>query len=313
MVGSLMRFRLILPLMALLAIALAAPAQARYSVGLSEQDARVFANPDWRSLHLKQARFILAWDWYKTSSEVGEVDAYMRAAQAHKQDVLVTFSAHRGCFVNNHYSKAKVCRAPSAAAFRSSVKRFHAKYSYAKSFAAWNEANHISQPTYRKPKLAVRYYNVVRGVCSRCKIVAADVLDSSDVATYLRGFLRASHGRGRIWGLHNYKDVNRHQTKGLTTLLRTVPGQVWLTETGGIVKLAPSFPFSETRAATATKYLFQLANRYDSKRRGNRSRLSRVYVYRFFGESSSSRFDAGLVTESGKRRPAYAVFKKAIG
>lgn len=305
-----MRLRLMLPLMVLLAIAVAVPAQASYRVGLSEQSARVFDDSNFTSLKLKRMRFILAWDYYKSRNDASETTTFMNAARAARQEVLVTFSAHRGCFVNNRYSKAKACRAPSAAAYRGAVKRFRKSFPYAKTFAAWNESNHVSQPTYRKPKLAARYYSVLRSACSGCKIVAADVLDSSDVASYLRGFLRASHGRGRIWGLHNYKDVNRRQTKGLTTMLRTVPGEVWLTETGGIVKLAPSFPFSALRAAAATKYMFQLANRYDSRRPGNRSRLARLYVYRFYGEPSDSRFDAGLVSQGGKRRPAYAQFKK---
>jgi len=305
-----MRFRLILPLTLLLATIVAVPAQGAYRVGISEQSARVFDDPNWSSLKLKRTRYILAWDYYKTASERGETDAFMKAARAKKQEVLVTFTAHRGCFVNNKYSKAKACRAPSAAAYRTAVRKFRKSYSFAKTFTPWNEVNHISQPTYRKPALAARYYKVMVGVCKGCKVLAADVLDSSDVASYLRSFLRATKGKGRIWGLHNYKDVNRRQTKGLTTLLRTVPGEVWLTETGGIVKLNRDFPFSESRAAARTKYMFDLANRYDSKRPGFRSRLSRLYVYRFYGEPADSRFDAGLVTEGGKPRKAYAVFKK---
>ena len=54
-------------------------------------------------------------------------------------------------------------------------------------------------------------------------------------------------------------------------------GQVWLTETGGIVKFVlPSggklFPFSESRANKATKRMFALAKRY-------RSRIKRLYIY----------------------------------
>ena len=91
--------------------------------------------------------------------------------------------------------------------------------------------------------------------------MAADVLDQSTVTKWLKDFIRYSHNRGRIWGLHNYKDVNRRQSKGLTTVLKTVPGEVWLTETGGITTFLPDFPTSASRAASSTKYMFQLADK----------------------------------------------------
>ena len=47
----------------------------------------------------------------------------MNAARAKRQEVLVTFNAHRGCFVNNKYSKkTKACKAPSAKAYKAAVK-----------------------------------------------------------------------------------------------------------------------------------------------------------------------------------------------
>jgi hypothetical protein len=130
------------------------------------------------------------------------------------------------------------------------------------------------------------------------------VLDSSDVKTYLRKFLRASKGKGRIWGLHNYKDVNRFQSKGVRNVLSVVKGKVWLTETGGIVNFKPNFKYSLKRAAKATKYMFALARK--------RKRVQRIYVYRWFGEPRSARFDAGLVNQNGTARPALKQFKKSI-
>ena len=93
-------------------------------------------------------------------------------------------------------------------------------------------------------------------------------------------------------------------------MLRTVPGEVWLTETGGIVKLLPSFKRSTSRAKARTTGMFKLVNRYDTKRPGNRSKITRLFVYTFFGEASSARFDAGLVNPDGSPRPAFGVFKK---
>ena len=297
---------------ALVAVFLAAPtvASANYRVGMSEQSAAMFSQPAWQSLKLKRVRYIVPWDWYKNSGQVAEVNGYMGAAHAAGQDVLIAFSARRGCYENGKYSKSSACRAPSTSAYKSAVTRFHKQFPYVKTFSPWNEENHVSQPTYSSPKRAVEYYDTLRRACKGCTVMAADVLDQSNVTGWLRQFLRYSHGRGRIWGLHNYKDVNRHQTKGLTSVLRTVPGELWLTETGGIVTFLPSFKTSLSRSASATKYMFQLADRYDSRRSGNRSKLTRLYVYRWFGEPSGARFDAGLVNRDGSARSALTQFAK---
>jgi hypothetical protein len=141
-------------------------------------------------------------------------------------------------------------------------------------------------------------------------VLAADVLDQSNVRSWLLRFNRHSHNRGRIWGLHNYKDVNRRQSKGIRNVLRTVRGQVWLTETGGIVKFTSSgFKRSEKRAANRTKYMFKLVDRWDKRRRGYKSKITRIYVYRWFGEPTG-RFDAGLMNPDGAPRPAFKQFRK---
>jgi hypothetical protein len=299
-----MRYRLILPIAVLLAALVAVPAaQAKVRVGLSEQDPAMFAQPNWTQLKLKRVRYILPWDYFKSASQHAEVTNFMNASRAKRQDVLVTFSARRGCFVTR-YSKKKACKAPSKKAYIAAVKRFRKEFPYTRTFSPWNEVNHTSQPTFRKPKLAARYYLALKSICKKCTVEAADVLDSSDVKTYLRGFLRATHGKGRIWGVHNYKDVNRHQSKGVRNVLSVVKGQVWLTETGGIVNFKPSFKYNLKRAAAATKYMFKLAR--------TSSRIKRIYVYRWFGEKRSARFDAGLVNPNGSARPALKQFKKSI-
>ncbi len=290
-------------------LATCAPAFANYRVGLSEQDARVFSQPAWQALKLKRVRYIVPWDYYKDPGQVAEVSGYLNAAHAAKQDVLVEFTAKRGCYANGKYSKSSACKAPSSSAYKTAVKKFRASYSWVKTYSPWNEENHVSQPTSKSPKTAASYYSVMRSVCgSHCTVMAADVLDQSNVTSWLKSFLKASHGRGTIWGLHNYKDVNRHQSKGLTNVLKTVPGQVWLTETGGITTFAPDFPTSNARAASATKYMFQLADKYDSSRKGYKSKLTRLYVYRWFGETGT--WDSGLVNPDGSPRPALAQFQK---
>lgn len=309
-----MRFRHILPFAVIAALLVGAPAaSASYRVGIGDQNPAMFSSPAWQSLHLKRTRLIVSWDYAKDPYQANYVGGYMAAAAAAKQEVLVAFTAHSGCYVNGHYSKKKVCRAPSKTTYSRAVKAFIKAYPAVKYYEPWNEANHVSQPTHKSPKLAYRYYSALRSAAGHKRtVLAADVLDQSDVASYLRGFLRASHGKGRIWGLHNYKDVNRTQSKGVRAVLKTVPGQVWLTETGGIYTFLPSFKTSSSRPAKATTYMFKLARAWDSRKHGYRSKVTRLYVYRWFGEVPGARFDAGLVNADGTPRPALTAFEKGL-
>ena len=113
-------------------------------------------------------------------------------------------------------------------------------------------------------------------------MMAADGLDTSNMRRYLRSFLRRAPGRPRLWGLHNYQDVNRRTYADTRAMFGILPGTVWLTETGGIVKFGMSrqFAYSDARAANRTRWMFRLANRYDARRRGMPSRLTRLFAYR---------------------------------
>src|SRR3954453_432189 len=296
-------------LAALAALVLCVPASANYRVGISEQDARTFDQPLWQGLKLKRVRYIVPWDFYK-GEDAATVSTFMNSARAHKQEVLVMFTARRGCYSRGRYSKSSACRAPSNWASTPAFKKFKTAFPWVKTYAPWNEANHVSQPTSKSPKRAADYYAALRANCKGCKLLGADVLDQSNVRTWLKSFIRYSHNKARVWGLHNYKDVNRRQSKGLTNVLKTVPGQVWLTETGGITTfLSSGFKTSASRAASSTMYMFQLADKYDSSRKGYKSKVTRIYVYRWWGEPDGT-FDSGLVNPDGTARPAFTEFKR---
>jgi hypothetical protein len=283
-------------------------ADARYRVGVSEQSLAMFASPAWQRLGLHQVRYLVDWDWQATGQRA-KVTALMDAARANGQRVLVTFNSHGGCYDGHRYARSRACAAPSARAYRRSVRRFDDRFPWVRTYSAWNEVNHVSQPTFGRPRLAVRYYRVLRGLSRHrhFQVMAADVLDTSNMHRYLRAFLRRAPGRPRLWGLHNYQDVNRRTYADTRRMLATVRGRVWLTETGGIVKFGDSgqFPYSEARAANRTRWLFRLANRYDTRRRGLRSRITRLYIFRWLG--GGDRFDAGLVDPDGTPRRAYYV------
>jgi hypothetical protein len=288
------------------------PAEATYRVGIGEPSPAMFSSPAWQSLRLKRVRYVVAWDWARTGA-LAEVDTFMRAARANGQDVLVTFGAHSGCFDDSRYSRSSVCRAPGASAYRTAVRTFDDRYPWVRTYSAWNEVNHISQPTFTNPRLAVRYYRVLREESRRrhFRVVAADVLDTANMHRYLRTFLRYAPGRPRLWGLHNYQDVNNRTSADTRAMLDTVPGKVWLTETNGIVSFGGSrqWPYSESRAARRTRWMFRMADRYDERRHGMRSKIMRLYVYNWFGAPRGARFDAGLVNPDGTPRAAYFVLR----
>ena len=64
---------------------------------------------------------------------------------------------------------------------------------------------------------------------------------------------------------------------------------MWLTETGGIVKLGSSFPSSTSRAAKALGCMFTLAK--------SNSRINALFVYQFNPppDPATAFFDAGLI------------------
>ncbi|HWM07833.1 MAG TPA: glycosyl hydrolase [Solirubrobacteraceae bacterium] len=306
-----MAFRKMLPLAVLASLLVVSTAEAKYRVGIGDQSPAMFDSARWQSLKLKRTRYLVPWNWNKDAGQRAEVEAFMNRARSARQQVLVTFMARRGCWNGRRYSRSRACRAPSAKAYRSSFGAFDNEFPWVKTYSAWNEVNHASQPTYRKPGLAVRYYEVLRKQARKrkFKVMAADVLDTSNMSRYLRSFMRKAKGSPRLWGLHNYQDVNRKTSADTRRMLALVRGEVWLTETGGIVKFQ-NFRYSPSRAAARTKWMFTLANRYDSRKRGMRAKVTQLFVYRWFGEPRSARFDAGLVHPNGKPRKAYNVVRK---
>lgn len=315
--GSGMRQRSLLTLLlAALAgvLAIVPAAEARYRVGIGDQSAAMFEHPRFQQLELKRVRYLVPWDWRSHDWQVDEVTRFMDAARAARKDVLVTFTASRGCYDDGRYAKRRACRAPTVSAYKRAVKRFHDDFRWVRAYATWNEANDNSQPTEKKPKLAARYYKALRKVlrkpCRRCTIMAADVRDAGNMRRWLRAFMRKAGLSAKLWGLHNYSDVNRRRSRGTQAMLRTVPGQVWLTETGGLVKFLPSFRYNLKRAANRTAYMFKLADRYTKRRRGMKSKITRLYLYQWTGVERDARFDAGLVDPDGSVRPAYRTFKK---
>jgi len=171
-------------------------------------------------------------------------------------------------------------------------------------------AFYVGQPICHNPKRAADYYKATRTACRalhrRCTIVALDILDQNKVGPsvgYVRQFLRYARPFPAVWGIHNYSDTNRFSTQRTRALLKaTRRGQVWLTETGGIVKFGSSFPYNPARAARALGCMFTIAK--------SNARIKRLYIYNFSPAQPESSFDAGLINPDGSKRPGWNIVKR---
>jgi hypothetical protein len=280
-------------------------AESKVIVGVGDQQARMFDDPSFKALKVRYSRYIVPWDVMSRPKDKAALEAWLAGAKRDGIRPLIAF---------NH-SNATPRKLPSVAQYRQAVSAFNQAYTKqynVDAYSVWNEVNHSSQPTKKNPRRAAQYYNALRSVLgANFKIIAADVLDTSNMRSYLQRFIRGVKGpKSRlIWGLHNYKDVNRRSTLGITTMMNTVKGPIWLTETGGLVKfVGKAFRYNPARASKALNYLLSSY----VKKRGIRGRVKRAYLYNYHGLAPSARFDAGLINPNGSRRPGYNIAKRFI-
>jgi hypothetical protein len=276
-------------------------------VGIGDQDASMFADPLFAQVGFTKARYFPSWDVAFKPQEAGWLDQWLKGAEDTHTEPLISFFASLGSACPN-----RPCKLPTVRQYTKAFKAFRKRWPKVKVISPWNEANHRSQPTFKNPKRAAQFYNVVRANCRGCKIIAADVIDEVNMERWLKVFKKTAK-KPRIWGLHNYRDTNKRKGQllgGTKRLLKAVKGDIWLTETGGIVKFElPNghllFPYSESRANSATKRMFALAKRY-------RSRIKRLYIYHWKQSATDNRFDAGLLSRDGAPRPAYFTVRRAL-
>jgi hypothetical protein len=315
------RVRNLVALVALAALIVPATANAKTNVrvGLADQNVGMFADPNYQRLNLKLGRYFIRWDARKHPYALQLADQYL--AQAKAQGVRVLLHLNTNTFVEK---KAKL---PSVKRYKRELRFLVRRYKrYTKDWGVWNEANHKTQPTYKSPKRAAKYFKTMRRVCRGCNIVALDLLDQTGAERYAKRFYRALKGRrwkrrAKVVGIHNYGDVNRSYRRGSGTrsIVRSVKRssrsrrtKFYLTETGGLVGFGDSFPCNqsnpgpaERRAARALKNMFKLA-------RKQRRSVKRLYVYNWTGTNCTTRFDVGLTRLDGSVRPGYRVFRRNL-
>jgi hypothetical protein len=273
-------------------------AAGAYTIGISDQKLGMWQDPRFEQLGIKQVRLLVSYDSVLTG-DFSRYDPWMKAASLRGADVLLTI---------NHHSRHPE-RLPTLSQYRRTVRTLRARYPWVRTMSAWNEANHQSQPTFRRPRRAAQYYNIMREECLGCRIVAADVLDSSNMLPWLSKFKRYARN-AHIWGLHSYQDSNHFRPLNATAtrqLLRAVRGEVWLTESGGIVRFGTRYrggKAGEQRAARAVERTFQVA-------RSSR-RIKRVYLYHWDADPKFITWDSAFVAANGRARPSLDVLRHEL-
>jgi hypothetical protein len=296
---------LLLALLAALVLA-AGPARAASPpplvVGIADQKPAMFTDPLFTSLGISHARIAVAWDVLHVGWQRSDLDAWMAAAHAANVEPLVTFDHSR------RPGRSKLLPRPAQLAHE--LRMLRRRYPFVRQFASWNEANYCGEKTCHRPQLVAAYYRALKRACRSCRILAAELLDEPGMTKWVKAFIHKARMQPHYWGLHNYLDANYLRTSGTRALLRATRGQIWFTETGGIVKRRNrskvKFTESTRHAATATSWVFHKLVAL------NRRRITRVYLFHWNPSTRHDSWDSGLVDIHDHARPAYRVLARVL-
>lgn len=287
--------RLLLPL-TLLAVALVpAAAHASVGIGIADNKPDMFADPRFQALHVGYARLDLRWDVLSDAGATAQLDAWMVGAKATGARPLITFDR----------SPQRISYNPTPQQLAGALKALRARYPFVKDVSSWNEAN-----MNKKPELVAKWYRALVKACPTCNVLATDLLDKPNMIPWAQRFVKAAGRTPKLWGLHNYVDANTLSTKTTKRLLQSVGGNVWLTETGGIVRRSNQssvvFPTGAAHAAKVTRFIFDKLVKLSP-------RIQRVYLYHWdTGIAGGPTWDSGFVGPDGQARPALTVLQGAI-
>lgn len=278
----------------------AAPAHA-LDVGISDQAPEALGDPRLASLPIARARLVVPWDAAFTIGP--SVDAWLGAAAARGLVPLIAFERGRG------QTCPSACAIPSLPEYADAVRAFRARWPQVRELTPWNEPNHPAQPTARDPAAAAAFHDVLRTLCPQCTVVAGDLVDSTNMKSYFRSYSAALRTPATVWGIHNYGDVIYGRASYLAWLADQVATPVWMTETGGIVRLGSgateTLPDDPLRAADGIDRVFALAAAHPG-------RVARAYLYQWRARPGDD-FDAGLVAPDGTARPGLGRLRAQLG
>lgn len=286
-----------------------AQAAGRLQIGIADQSPATFVDPRFRWLGMRSARLVVPWDVLTRPIYLRRADDWLKAARANGITPLVVFE----------HSRSRPHVLPGVRTYTAAVRSFMRRYPWVRQFSAWNEENHVSQPTASHPRRAAEYYNSVAALCRSCQVTAADVLDEPNMRAWVSSFLRYAH-HPRLWGLHNYYDLNHGGHRQTSLLLRMVRGQIWFSEIGGLVwRYDPTHHRFLNRGEA---YATRAAGRLLALARVS-GRITRIYYYHWRVQTTLAgarrvrpprvTWDSGLLRPDCSVRPAFGVIARVLG
>ena len=273
--------------------------QAKPSVGFADQKPSMFADARFVGLRTRHARLNVPWDVLREPSTLANVDAWMAGARLRGITPLVTVDRSR--------RRGMQSRNPTPRVLTRQVRRWRARWpGQVNQISSWNEGN-----INKRPELVARWYLAILKACPSCTVLGADLVDRRNAVSWAQRFIQAAGRTPAVWGLHNYIDSNTFQTTNTRAFLRAIKGEVWLTETGGVIRRArPSVRFSgmgAEHAAEATDFLLKKIVPLDP------DRIRRVYLYSWSTAPNEMNWDSGVIGPDGKARPALDVVRCFLG
>ena len=262
------------------------------TVGIAEPSPELFEDARFLDTGMRHARVLVPYDVVRAGGwALAVADIWLERARREGVEPLVSFG--------HSMARRRQMRLPSVREYAARVAEFRARYPWVREFSTWNEANHKgTQPTGRHPRRTAVFYRALKSQCPDCTVVAVEVLLTHSWKTWrwIRRF-RERAGRGpHIFGLHNYPDATRERSLNTRLFLRRVPrAEVWLTETGGVVRFR-HWRHDEARAARAIRHVFRMADAFP--------RVRRLYLYNWRADGNP-RWDSGLISSEGLERQAY--------
>lgn len=269
-------------------------------VGIGDQKPDMFTDPRFADMGIRHARLAIGWDALTSPWQVEQLDAWLAGARALGVQPLISFG----------HSRTTRRLTPTPERLRYEFRRLRQRYPWVRTFATWNEANHCGEPLCHRAKLAAAYYRALRKECPSCTLLAPEILDMPNAVRWVRDFRRALGYNPRRWGLHNYLEANRFKMTRLRALLRAMPrSEVWLTETGGLVRRdngsTTDIPEGARHAGEVTRFLFDRVL-------PSNPQIKAVYLYHWNAGPADTTWDSGLITPAGRERVALFVLRRVL-
>ena len=295
----------------LVAAVMPSVAHGKAQIGISDNKPNMFTDPAFKDLKTKYSRVVVSWNVLAPKTAAGKDEKvrlaqWMAGAKANGQSVLVAIDASRDAKASSTYRKLAFPKKKNQ--LGKEIKKLKKAYPQIKAISPWNEAN-----LNKKPKQVAQWAKEAKKNCKGCKVVI-DTLDKPNLNSWTKSYIKASKKAGvktKIWGLHNYVDVNNFQSKRTKAFLKvTKKTPIWLTETGGVVNRAnPGSRFAGTGIDHQTKATTFLIDQIVKKN----ARIKYVFFYNWSNEVAFSSgylsWDSALRDADGTLRPAYQLLK----